>query len=219
MTRLLHILEDYFTTTRAGGIGINLATADIVILYDSDWNPQVDLQAQDLAHRIGQKEVQVFCFALRFMVFSSKDSTIRDEDIYRIIAKGEEATAELDAKMKFTEDAIKFKMDDLMLSTADIYDSNDENVSWYDLFYLGFFFCYLLLMKDGNKVDLKKIASENWIEPPRRERKCKYANCQLTNKIIFLHGFQFFNTQRLSELFEKEVRSLMVGHGSSLHFN
>jgi len=51
------------------------------------------------------------------MVFSSKDSTITDEDIDRIIAKGEEATAELDAKMKkFTEDAIKFKMDDRMLS-------------------------------------------------------------------------------------------------------
>ena len=49
------------------------------------------------------------------MVFSSKDSTITDEDIDRIIAKGEAATAELDAKMKkFTEDAIKFKMDDSM---------------------------------------------------------------------------------------------------------
>jgi len=40
--------------------GINLATADIVVLYDSDWNPQMDLQAMDRAHRIGQKkEVQV----------------------------------------------------------------------------------------------------------------------------------------------------------------
>lgn len=37
----------------AGGLGINLATADIVILYDSDWNPQMDLQAMDRAHRIG----------------------------------------------------------------------------------------------------------------------------------------------------------------------
>jgi SWI/SNF-related matrix-associated actin-dependent regulator of chromatin subfamily A member 5 len=150
----------FLLSTRAGGLGINLATADVVILYDSDWNPQVDLQAQDRAHRIGQKkEVQVFRFCtenaieakvieraykklaldalviqqgrlaeqktvnkdellqmVRYgaeMVFSSKDSTITDEDIDRIIAKGEEATAELDAKMKkFTEDAIQFKMDD-----------------------------------------------------------------------------------------------------------
>lgn len=38
------------------GLGINLATADVVILYDSDWNPQMDLQAMDRAHRIGQKK-------------------------------------------------------------------------------------------------------------------------------------------------------------------
>ena len=48
-------------STRAGGLGINLATADTVVLYDSDWNPQVDLQAQDRAHRIGQtKVVRIF---------------------------------------------------------------------------------------------------------------------------------------------------------------
>ena len=53
----------FLLTTRAGGLGINLATADIVIMYDSDWNPQVDLQAQDRAHRIGQlKQVCVFRF-------------------------------------------------------------------------------------------------------------------------------------------------------------
>ena len=53
----------FLLSTRAGGLGINLATADIVVLYDSDWNPQMDLQAMDRAHRIGQKkEVQVFRF-------------------------------------------------------------------------------------------------------------------------------------------------------------
>jgi SWI/SNF-related matrix-associated actin-dependent regulator of chromatin subfamily A member 5 len=51
----------FLLSTRAGGLGINLQTADTVILYDSDWNPQVDLQAMDRAHRIGQtKEVRVF---------------------------------------------------------------------------------------------------------------------------------------------------------------
>ncbi|NXF28006.1 SMCA5 regulator, partial [Rhodinocichla rosea] len=53
----------FMLSTRAGGLGINLATADVVILYDSDWNPQVDLQAMDRAHRIGQtKTVRVFRF-------------------------------------------------------------------------------------------------------------------------------------------------------------
>merc|ERR1712088_86826 len=51
----------FMLSTRAGGLGINLYTADIVILYDSDWNPQMDLQAMDRAHRIGQKkQVRVF---------------------------------------------------------------------------------------------------------------------------------------------------------------
>jgi len=53
----------FLLSTRAGGLGINLQTADSVVIYDSDWNPQADLQAQDRAHRIGQKkEVKVFRF-------------------------------------------------------------------------------------------------------------------------------------------------------------
>lgn len=53
----------FLLTTRAGGLGINLTTADIVVIYDSDWNPQADLQAMDRAHRIGQtKQVYVFRF-------------------------------------------------------------------------------------------------------------------------------------------------------------
>lgn len=56
--------SDYFCfllSTRAGGLGLNLQTADTVIIFDSDWNPMMDLQAQDRAHRIGQtKEVRVF---------------------------------------------------------------------------------------------------------------------------------------------------------------
>lgn len=51
----------FLLTTRAGGLGINLTTADTVVIFDSDWNPQMDLQAMDRAHRIGQtKQVYVY---------------------------------------------------------------------------------------------------------------------------------------------------------------
>ncbi|KAG9296923.1 hypothetical protein G9A89_006878 [Geosiphon pyriformis] len=53
----------FLLSTRAGGLGINLSTADTVIIFDSDWNPQSDLQAMARAHRIGQKNhVNVFRF-------------------------------------------------------------------------------------------------------------------------------------------------------------
>lgn len=45
----------FLLSTRAAGLGINLVGADTVVLFDSDWNPQVDLQAMDRCHRIGQE--------------------------------------------------------------------------------------------------------------------------------------------------------------------
>uniref|UniRef100_A0A8C6L8P4 SWI/SNF related BAF chromatin remodeling complex subunit ATPase 2 n=1 Tax=Nothobranchius furzeri TaxID=105023 RepID=A0A8C6L8P4_NOTFU len=50
----------FLLSTRAGGLGLNLQAADTVVIFDSDWNPHQDLQAQDRAHRIGQQnEVRV----------------------------------------------------------------------------------------------------------------------------------------------------------------
>ncbi|KAJ1344461.1 hypothetical protein BSLG_001021 [Batrachochytrium salamandrivorans] len=51
----------FLLCTRAGGVGINLTAADTCIIFDSDWNPQNDLQAQSRCHRIGQKKpVQIY---------------------------------------------------------------------------------------------------------------------------------------------------------------
>eukprot|EP00494_Astrolonche_serrata_P031603 UN31872 len=53
--------EIFIISTRAGGLGLNLQVADTVIIFDSDWNPQQDLQAQARVHRLGQtKDVKVF---------------------------------------------------------------------------------------------------------------------------------------------------------------
>ena len=56
----------FMLSTRAGGLGLNLTSADTVIFYDSDWNPTIDSQAMDRAHRIGQtKQVKVFRLVTR----------------------------------------------------------------------------------------------------------------------------------------------------------
>jgi len=81
----------FLLSTRAGGQGINLAAADTVVLFDSDWNPQQDLQAQDRAHRIGQtRPVIVYRFATRgtveSMLLEKADSKRRLEKL--VIQKG-----------------------------------------------------------------------------------------------------------------------------------
>lgn len=63
----------FIITTRTGGVGINLHTADTVIFHDIDWNPQADFQAEDRAHRIGQvKQVHI----IRFIVSGTVDESL-----------------------------------------------------------------------------------------------------------------------------------------------
>jgi len=188
----------FLLTTRAGGLGINLATADIVIMYDSDWNPQVDLQAEDRAHRIGQKkQVVVFRFItenaieekvieratqkLRLdqlviqqgkaqqskaaskdellsmiqyganEVMQSGESTITDDDIEKVLLRGEEKTQELENKYA------KVGLEDLQKFTSDTGNAYE----W-----------------EGHDFSTNKKKTDiglTWIQPAKRERKANYA--------------------------------------------
>ncbi|KAK1756169.1 SNF2 family N-terminal domain-containing protein [Echria macrotheca] len=75
----------FLLSTRAGGLGLNLQTADTVIIYDSDWNPHQDLQAQDRAHRIGQKnEVRI----LRLISSASVEEKILERARFKLDMDG-----------------------------------------------------------------------------------------------------------------------------------
>jgi len=84
MLKKFNTTPDYFIfllSTRAGGLGLNLQSADTVIIFDSDWNPHQDLQAQDRAHRIGQKnEVRV----LRLMTVNTVEERILAAARYKL---------------------------------------------------------------------------------------------------------------------------------------
>ncbi|KAL9083337.1 MAG: hypothetical protein Q9159_005845 [Coniocarpon cinnabarinum] len=113
----------FLLSTRAGGQGINLAAADTVILFDSDWNPQQDLQAQDRAHRIGQKRnVVVYRLATRGTVeevlLSKADGKRRLEKL--VISKGKfKSWGERGAKSKRNDDAEDEGMDALQRALAE----------------------------------------------------------------------------------------------------
>lgn len=77
----------FLLSTRAGGLGLNLQTADTVIIFDTDWNPHQDLQAQDRAHRIGQtREVRI----LRL---------ITEDSVEELILSRAHAKLEIDGKV------------------------------------------------------------------------------------------------------------------------
>lgn len=120
----------FILTTRAGGQGINLASADTVILFDSDWNPQQDLQAQDRAHRIGQKRpVIVYRLATKGTVeedlLMSADAKRRLEKL--VIKKG--SFKNMGQKKDLNEDVDKETLRSLLLKDGEVFKfSGDKTI-------------------------------------------------------------------------------------------
>lgn len=115
----------FLLSTRAGGQGINLASADTVILFDSDFNPQQDLQAQDRCHRIGQtRPVIVYRLATKSTVeetlLMSADAKRRLEKL--IIQKGGFRT--MGQKMHMHEDLDAETLRALLLKDGEVYEAS-----------------------------------------------------------------------------------------------
>uniref|UniRef100_A0A7N6AG23 DNA helicase n=1 Tax=Anabas testudineus TaxID=64144 RepID=A0A7N6AG23_ANATE len=135
----------FLLSTRAGGLGINLASADTVIIYDSDWNPHNDIQAFSRAHRIGQnKKVMIYRFVTRGSVEERITQVAkRKMMLTHLVVRpglgsktGSMSKQELDDILKFgTEELFKDEMESLtkaFTSTGDNKDGEEGNVIHYD---------------------------------------------------------------------------------------
>ncbi|KAJ3498617.1 hypothetical protein NLG97_g993 [Lecanicillium saksenae] len=111
----------FLLSTRAGGLGLNLQTADTVIIYDSDWNPHQDLQAQDRAHRIGQKnEVRI----LRLISSNSVEEKILERARFKLDMDGKVIQAgRFDNKSSETDRDAMLRT---LLETADMAESGEQ---------------------------------------------------------------------------------------------
>ncbi|KAK4192009.1 putative SNF2 family ATP-dependent chromatin-remodeling factor snf21 [Podospora australis] len=111
----------FLLSTRAGGLGLNLQTADTVIIYDSDWNPFQDLQAQDRAHRIGQKnEVRI----LRLISSASVEEKILERARYKLDMDGKVIQAgRFDNKSSETDRDAMLRT---LLETADMAEAGEQ---------------------------------------------------------------------------------------------
>ena len=189
----------FMLSTRAGGLGINLATADIVIIYDSDWNPQADLQAMDRAHRIGQtKTVKVFRLItentveeriveradmkLRLdavviqqgrLVDAANNKLAKEEMLGMIRHGAENIFASKDSEI--TDDDI----DDILARGERKTEQMKEKLEALGESSLRNFTMEssetLYKFEGEDYREKQKLAGLAWIEPPKRERKANYA--------------------------------------------
>jgi len=133
----------FLLSTRAGGLGINLYTADTVIIYDSDWNPHNDIQAFSRAHRIGQKnKVMIYRFVTRNSVEEriaqvAKKKMMLTHLVVRPGMGGNAAANNPDKNgdKKAYGSMSKKELDDILkFGTEELFkdDENDENKIVYD---------------------------------------------------------------------------------------
>ncbi|XP_060530660.1 chromatin-remodeling complex ATPase chain Iswi isoform X2 [Cylas formicarius] len=191
----------FMLSTRAGGLGINLATADVVIIYDSDWNPQMDLQAMDRAHRIGQKkQVRVFRFITENTVeekiveraevklrldklviqqgrlADSKAQSLNKDEMLSMIRHGaNHVFASKDSEI--TEEDIDTILEKGEAKTAEFaqkMESLGESSLRNFTVDTPTESVYQFEGEDYREKQ-KTIGISNWIEPPKRERKANYA--------------------------------------------
>ena len=95
----------FLLSTRAGGLGINLTAADTVIFYDSDWNPTIDSQAMDRAHRLGQqRQVTVYRLLVRDTIEERmRDRAKQKEHVQQVVMEGKVDEIKNDKKSKDNE--------------------------------------------------------------------------------------------------------------------
>merc|ERR1711997_248914 len=106
----------FLLSTRAGGLGINLYTADTVVIYDSDWNPHNDIQALSRAHRIGQKnKVMIYRFVTRNTVEERVTQVAKKKMMltHLVVQPGMSGGSKNNLSKKEIDDILKFGTEEL----------------------------------------------------------------------------------------------------------
>uniref|UniRef100_A0A8C9TR18 Chromodomain helicase DNA binding protein 5 n=1 Tax=Scleropages formosus TaxID=113540 RepID=A0A8C9TR18_SCLFO len=138
----------FLLSTRAGGLGINLATADTVIIYDSDWNPHNDIQAFSRAHRIGQnKKVMIY----RFVTRASVEERITQVAKRKMMLTHLVVRPGLGSK---TGSMSKQELDDILkFGTEELFKDDDVTLNRFLLFSPKFFFNVSIFFFAGDTKD------------------------------------------------------------------
>uniref|UniRef100_A0A672RPB0 Chromodomain helicase DNA binding protein 3 n=1 Tax=Sinocyclocheilus grahami TaxID=75366 RepID=A0A672RPB0_SINGR len=121
----------FLLSTRAGGLGINLATADTVIIFDSDWNPHNDIQAFSRAHRIGQaNKVMIYRFVTRASVEERITQVAKRKMMltHLVVRPGLGSKAGSMSKQEL-DDILKFGTEELFKDEIEAGDNKDDDSS------------------------------------------------------------------------------------------